>query len=218
MTLFDLPATAPHPARFTSAHLGVLIDALEGYERVLDPFAGVGTIHRLRQHGHVTVGVELEPEWAAQHPGTLMGDARRLPFVNGWFDAIATSPTFGNRHADHHESRDGSVRHTYRHYLGRPLTAGNSGGLAWGRRYRDFHTAAWAEATRVVCPGGRFVLNIKDHVRDGRVVEVMAWHDACLRSLGWRPVERIELRSRGLAHGQNHDVRVEAEYLLIFDA
>ena len=34
--------------------------------------------------------------------------------------------------------------------------------LQWGQAYRDFHAAAWVEASRVFRPGGRFLLNIKD--------------------------------------------------------
>ena len=80
-----------------------------------------------------------------------------------------TSPTYGDRLADHHDARDGSVRHSYKHDLGRDLHPDNSGAMQWGPAYRDFHTAAWVEVRRVLRPGGRFVLNVKDHVRGGVV-------------------------------------------------
>jgi tRNA G10 N-methylase Trm11 len=217
MTLFDSGAVAPHPARFTSAHLEVLVDALRGFDWVLDPFAGVGTIHRLRRFGHHTIGVELEPEWARQHPGTLLGDARHLQFADGSFDAVATSPTFGNRMADHHNARDASVRHTYRHYLGRSLSAGSSAAMQWGPAYREFHEQAWTEATRIIRPRGRFVLNIKDHIRDGRVAQVTQWHYVCLARLGWQAVMRWEFEAQGMAHGENHDRRVRSEYIIAFE-
>jgi hypothetical protein len=67
-------------------------------------------------------------------------------FDDATFDAICTSPTCGNRMADHHEARDISPRHTYRHVLGRPRTPGNSGALQWGdgiagEEYRALHVA-----------------------------------------------------------------------------
>lgn len=46
---------------------------------------------------------------------TVIGDATRLPFDNRMFDAVITSPTYGNRMADHHDAQDGSKRITYRH-------------------------------------------------------------------------------------------------------
>ena len=63
---------------------------------------------------------------------TTTGDSGQMHYPDVTFDAICTSPTYGNRMADHHEARDGSPRDTYRHVLGRPLTPGNSGALHWG--------------------------------------------------------------------------------------
>lgn len=83
----------------------------ERYPFVLDPFAGVGKIHTLENH---TSGIELEPEWAAQAPInkgiTIVGDA--LERMREWatfyvgFDAVVTSPTYGNRMADHHDAKE----------------------------------------------------------------------------------------------------------------
>ena len=53
---------------------------------VLDPMAGTGGVHALRGR---TTGVELEPEWANQHPGTKVGDATALPFTDGVFNVVA---------------------------------------------------------------------------------------------------------------------------------
>lgn len=85
---------------------------------VLDPFAGPGGIHRLSQvlhdQGHVsasqhvrTTGVELEREWAAAHDDTITGNVLDMPaeWVDG-FDAVITSPCYGNRMADAHEAAD----------------------------------------------------------------------------------------------------------------
>ena len=77
-----------HPATFSVAILDALRTALrdESYRldrqvKVLDPFCGVGTIHRLRGRLVDTTGFELEPEWAreAEKLGlTFEGDALAL--------------------------------------------------------------------------------------------------------------------------------------------
>src|SRR3990167_7947475 len=152
-----------HPAKFGDAVLDAAVQLLYrvhapgaktdgGPMTILDPFAGVGKVHRLRDYGFLTIGVEIEPEWADQSPHTVVGDALDLPWPNAHFDAICTSPSYGNRMADHHDAKDGSPRHTYRHYLGRPLSPHNSGAMQWGREYRAFHRRAWAEAARVLKP------------------------------------------------------------------
>jgi hypothetical protein len=77
--------------------------------QILDPFAGIGGIHDLEDRGLQikTWGVELEPEWARQRRGTLVGDATDLwMFPENEFDVIATSPVFGNRMSDHHNAKD----------------------------------------------------------------------------------------------------------------
>lgn len=118
-----------HPAKFSSSILTVLAGLVQPEWRILDPFAGTGRVHSL---GSNTWGVEIEPEWASMHPRTIVGDALHLPFAAKSFDAVITSPTYANRLADHHEAKDGSVRHSYRHDLGRPLHPSNSGQLQWG--------------------------------------------------------------------------------------
>ena len=50
--------------------------------------------------------------------------------------------------------------------------------MQWGDAYRSFHVKAWREAWRVLRPGGRFVLNIKDHIRNGERMPVTDWHEA----------------------------------------
>ena len=213
--------TAPrvrHPATYSAALLPVFAELLALYEcqTVLDPMAGTGKIHQLRQwlpNLH-TVGIELEPEWATMHPDTQHGNALALPFGDGEFDAVCTSPTYGNRMADHHEARDGSTRHTYRHALGRPLHPDNSGAMPWGEPYRDFHIAAWTEARRVLQHGGLFLLNVKDFYRRGQLVEVTGWHVERLQALGFRLVEWRKVNCPGQRHGANGALRVDFENVI----
>lgn len=204
-----------HPAKYSAGLIPVIGGELVPGALVLDPFAGTGKIHLLRPLVR-TFGIELEPDWAEMSPYTLVGSALCLPFADATFDAIATSPTYGNRMADHHEARDTSRRNTYRHALGRPLHPENSGQLQWGPRYRSFHLLAWQEALRVLKPHGGFVLNISDHIRNGQVQEVTDWHVYHLVAMGLRVTSRREVPTPRNRQGANGDARVDHESVITF--
>lgn len=210
----DLGDGVSHPARYSAELMPVLQAAvpIELFARVLDPFAGTGRIHEL---ANTTVGVEIEPEWAALHPDTQVGSALDLPFDDEAFDAIVTSPTYGNRLADHHNASDPERRRSYTHDLGRPLHEDNSGAMQWGSAYREFHTQAWAEAWRIVRPGGRFVLNIKDHVRDGERQHVAGWHVTELILVGFELLWCVDVGTRQLRQGENAELRFD-EQVFVF--
>lgn len=103
-----------HPARFSRAVLSELRSMLTcevervGRVRVIDPFAGVGLVHELADERVETIGVEIQPEWAAAHPDTTCANV--LDFARSWereaFDVLLTSPAYGNRMADSHDARD----------------------------------------------------------------------------------------------------------------
>lgn len=206
-----------HPAKFSAPILTEMQRALDHHGhglRVLDPFAGVGLIHTLE--GHKTIGVEIEPEWANVHPRTIVGDALLLPFAAGSFDAVATSPTYGNRMADQYDGRDGSRRYTYRTALDRPLHPRNTARLQWGPGYWHRHWSAWCEARRVLRPGGVFVLNVSDHVRKGETIEVVAWHRARLLDLGFMLASDEDVSTPRMGHGANREARADAEHVMTF--
>jgi SAM-dependent methyltransferase len=205
-----------HPARFSDRILDVLAVHVAGSAVLLDPFAGTGRTHELRAVPGVvrTIGVEIEPEWAALHPDTLVGDALDLGALvaPGSIDHVVTSPTYGNRMADHHDAKDDSVRNTYKHALGRDLANHNSGQMQWGPVYRAFHERAWAEAAMVLRPGGRFTVNVKNHVRNGEVQRVVEWHlDTLMHGFGLRMLMLDTVPTRGLAHGSNGALRTGFE-------
>lgn len=81
----DLDGTGlAHPAPYPLKMLPLLAELVpaDEFPKVLDPFAGTGRIHELPNE---TVGVEIEPEWAALHPDTICGSALELPFDDGSF-------------------------------------------------------------------------------------------------------------------------------------
>lgn len=210
-----------HPAKFSRKILLQIADFLAGLPEgaiVLDSFAGTGRIHQLQEYGWRTIGIELEPEWANMHPDTIVGNALYLPFADETIDAYATSCVYGNRMSDAHVQGEGdkSTRNTYTHTLGRKLHPDNSGAMQWGVRYRGLHTAAWAEAVRVLKPGAPFVLNIKDHYRAGSRMRVTAWHVEELQRLGMTFVKEAQLPHKGNQQGENGNLRVPYESVILF--
>ncbi|MCC6455183.1 MAG: hypothetical protein IT328_09600 [Caldilineaceae bacterium] len=205
--------TVRHPAKYSDALMPILQNALRGYDCILDPFAGTGKLRLVRPDAHL---LEIEPEWAAIS-GATVGNALDMPWPDGYFDAVCTSPTYANRMADHHEARDASRRNTYRHALGRPLHPQNSGMLQWGSLYRRFHYYAWLEVLRVLRPGGRFVLNISDHIRAGKVVKVARFHKLLCLVMGFRLVEVHQVQTPRQRHGQNGEKRVAHEWVFVFE-
>lgn len=199
----------PHPATYPQAVLDIFAELVsehgddEDVPIVLDPFAGVGTIHQLRDQLLLdTVGVEIEPEWAAAHPDTICGDSRRLEELlpDHWFDVIATSPAYGNRLADDYQASDPHARRSYAIDLGRSLTEGSGAGLHFDTdgEYEDLHMRVWWQCVAHLRPGGLFLLNCKDFQRAGKVMSVTGWHVRKLSDLGLVAVDVRTLPAAGL--------------------
>jgi tRNA G10 N-methylase Trm11 len=183
---------------------------------VLDPFAGTGRIHELAMPSLITTtGVEIEPEWAAMHPNTRLGNALELTqMFSEPFDAIITSPTYGNRLADHHQADDPSIRRSYKHDLGHDLHPDNSGQLHFSKDYMAFHVKAWDQVYQVLKPNGWFILNVSDFIRKGKIIPVVQWHldTLCYR---FKVLEHRYVGTYRMKFGQNAQARVSHESVIL---
>lgn len=210
----------PHPATFSKVVLERIYELLGLYSHpgavVLDPFAGVGLVHELRPM-YETLGIEIEPDWAKAHTFTFCDDARRIDemFRVSRFDAIVTSPCYGNRLADNYNASDPHARRSYRIDLGHELAEGNAGGMHFARdgRYELLHDDVWRACERVLAPGGVFILSIKDFVRDGHVMALTGWHVGVLASLGLVAIDLRTVPTKGLPMTTAPDL---PEYVIAF--
>ena len=217
-----------HPAKYSDVLIPILAEWLRDAANVLDPMGGSGKLAAIKAYGYRgrVICNDLEPEWAAaenvangfavdqwQH-----SDAAAMTWAeDATFEAIATSPTYGNRMADHHNARDASRRMTYRHKLGRALHAENTGAMQWGAAYRHKHTAIYRECLRVLKPGGLFVLNVSDHIRGGRRVYVSKWHLDTLREMGLTLRACRAVKTPRMRSGANARARCPAEFVFLFE-
>lgn len=204
-----------HPAKYTDSLLPIFLEYLNGMEMVLDPFAGTGKLKKIIPKA---VLLEIEPEWAAMS-GAIVADSQHMPFKDKIFDAICTSPTYGNRMADHfvdHQPHKNYMRNTYRHCLGRPLNPENSGRIQWGEEYRKLHIAVWKECKRVLKRDGLFILNISDHIRAGKQIAVSEWHVETLENIGFELLKEHKVKTPRQRMGENSKLRVDCEYVFVF--
>lgn len=213
LTSIERSVMAKHPAKFSDSILTAIAAHVPDGAKLLDPFAGTGRIHELTFAD--TYGIEIQPQWAKMHYRTQVGDATQLPFDADEFDIVATSPTYGNRFADKHNAKDGSVRRSYTHDLGEQLEPNNSGGMQWGPEYRALHQAAWREVRRVLKPRGLFLLNISNHIRKKETAHVAEWHLTQCIQLGFELLEIELIDTKRHRQGQNHEARAEHEYLFV---
>ena len=205
-----------HPARYSPDLLRVMSRYLTPGMRVLDPFGGVGTINRLAFTGAKFFTGEIEYRVCEHSAGTrrVCADAQMLPFASESFDAVFTSPTYGNRMADTYT--DESNRNTYTAAFGFDLHANNTGAMQWGLQYRWIHDGTYKQCYRVLKQNGLMVVNVSDHIRDGERVNVARWHLATLHEIGFDHITTHDISTPRNRKGQNGNARVECEYIFVF--
>lgn len=211
-----------HPAKYSQEFIPIFFKELKEYNNVLDPFAGTGRIGLIKNYGFTgkIYANELEPEWLKENKYNCdvltYCDAEFLPYESSFFDAICTSPTYGNRMADCHNAKDNSKRNTYTHCLGHKLNDENTGKLQWGNKYREKHQKIYKELYRVLKDNGIFVINISNHIRKGVEIDVCGWTTECLQAIGFVNIKEYNIKTKRNKFGRNGNVRVENEKIIIF--
>ena len=214
-----------HHTRYHPKIIEAIQQRIGHSKRILDPMAG--TFERLREleryeNGwHQTHGIELENEWVIgyPHPRLRQGDARDLPFDNEYFDCVVVSPSYGNRDSDKTgDWWDNDDRLTYAAALRRNVSANSLCQPFDNPVYKSGHTHAWAESTRVLKTGGMFFINLKNHIKAGRIIPVSQWHREILRDiLKYVEIDDAAIPTPGRFSGANSGTRAEfAEKLYVF--
>lgn len=222
---------APYSPQIVEAFAGILAGrhahtSLTGPRQykleLLDPFAGIGRIFWLIDRYGLDLdirAIELEPHWPDIDPRVEQGNALHLD--ERCYDGFATSPCYGNRFADRLDfAGPRERRNSYQFNYGEELHEDNAGVMQWGRAYRRFHFAVWIEVLSRMRDGAIGLLNISDHYRDKRVMPVADWHATTLEGLGTRCVARLQIPTKRMRAGANHELRVPYEEVQvhIFDA
>jgi SAM-dependent methyltransferase len=214
-----------HPAPYSRVILEAIDRLLPASGTFLDPMAGSGKIFNLERPGRTFVATEIEPEFAALHPRTLLADATRLPFDSASFDGGATSPTYPNRMAGDYAppgwTKNPKGRRSYslsKRWLARDasleLAPTNTARYSTRRGVENYwwlHAKIWAEVARVIRPGGIFVLNTKDTVQ----ALVTDPHVRLLTDAGFEEVHREIVKPPGYRNGANRHLRVGHEDIVV---
>ena len=210
-----------HPAKYTDALIPYFYEEVKNCSNILDPFAGTGKIATIKDLGYngTIYANDIERDWLEPNiygcDYITFQDSEYLDYEEGFFDAIVTSPTYGNRMADHHKAKDGSRRITYTHCLGKELQSGNTGQMHFGEKYCDKHKKIYAHLFKLLKPEGKLVLNISNFIRRGEEVDVTKWTLETLQDVGFVLVDIIKVNTPRMRFGSNANKRVEYESILI---
>ncbi len=211
-----------HPAKYSKVLFPYILECLKHFAGrkigIVDNMGGIGGVHQIRTDDWFTVALEIEWDWACQHPSNVCGDTLHPPFQPQIFDAIVVSIVYYNRMSDHHNAKDGSKRNTYTHVIGHELHENNAGKIQWNDEAREFSTNMAKSILECLkrSKDARFVLNISDHIRKGEIQEVTKWHIELFESLGMKVVEHHKVQTRRNRQGRNGNLRVDHESVISF--
>lgn len=208
-----------HPAVYSDQFIEIFSRFVKPKSVIYDPFAGTGKIALIKEYVSdlFVICNDLEPEYEALKKYDVdrwyHEDAETC--IPGFVDFIITSPTYGNRMADSHNAKDKSKRITYTHQLGRKLHDSNTGKMQWGKDYQKKHEVCYAHFYTVLSKG-LFILNVSDHIRKGKAVNVCDFHIEAALKAGFKFEDRIKVSVKRMRFGQNHSMRISHEEILIF--
>ena len=60
------------------------------------------------------------------------------------------------------------------------------------------------------------IVNVSDHIRKGVQIPVSKWHKDTIIEIGFKLKEDIMIPTKRMRFGENHQIRVDKEHILIF--
>lgn len=230
---------AKHPARYHPSFVEVFAEVITDHashlprwqDILLDPMAGTG--ERLKKLADLLgvgpLGFDIHShDWADTKNFVYQGNACALELRDSTVQYIVVSPTYGNGMNDNFRPREMSSRNAYLPRLvkafGHDVEVPEDSSINHlfdSDEYRDIHRRAWAEAWRVLEPGGLFVLNTKncgDRRRGQKVASypVTAWHRGILMELGFVELEHRLIPVRGHGHSETAQRASDFESIVAF--
>lgn len=227
--LFD-PRSFQHDAKANLNLLAYLVDryTLPG-DRVLDPMAGTGSLFLASSVGNRRVicgeiedwlmpiigsNLRRHGNWSYHWPGAYRGDAAKLPLADGSVDACLFSPPYWDTFSDWHvTSRRLKNKHRGPHGSAYADERGskikrNAGNEHVYEHYLRAMFPIYVECRRVLKPGGRMVLIVKDKIHGGQRVPLVDDTVTMLKALGFgsggvltRQAPLTQYRNLHKAHG-----------------
>jgi modification methylase len=214
--LFD-PASFTHHAK---ANLNLLQAILDRYSNpgdlVVDPMGGSGSIYIGLLTGRRIVAGDIEAQWAkllvenqislarqsiiafATSSLACRWDAVKLPLASGQADLIITSPPYFDTFSDwdansQHLVSDDKLNDCGISYGLHPRQLAN---IHIYEEYLRAMLAVYREARRILRPGGKLILIVKDVIRGGRRLPIVEDNLSVARAAGFQLQERFDVPAR----------------------
>lgn len=213
--LFD-EASFTHHAKFNLNLVQAILDRFsDPGDLVLDPMAGSGSIFVGLLTGRKVIAGDVESQWARllsvnqislarqsiiafATPGlACRWDAAKLPLAGGHVDLCVTSPPYFDTFSDWDASSNILEERHNEHGLSYGIHAAQIANLHIYEDYLRAMRGVYAECWRVLGPGKKLVLIVKDVIRNGRRVPVVADNETLARAQGFSFLERFNVPARG---------------------
>jgi len=239
--LFD-PRSFTHHAKFNLNLVQAIVDRYsDPGDLVVDPMGGTGSIYVAGITGRRVAAGDIELQWARllRDNAALMAtrsffalsmlaaqwDAANLPIASGRVDLIVSSPPYFDVFSDWDIKSNYLVNDDKL----------NEHGIAYGvhpqqianihiyENYLRMMRSIYAEAKRVLRPGGKLVLVLKNVIRGGRTVPVVDDNVSLVMAVGgFRLIERFDVPARGTQFRNIQQVKLgqaapESEPVLVFE-